>query len=112
MKLNTRVENNILIVEMQGEFDLYVSPLFQEKMKESDLENVDAVIIDFSRVEYIDSSGLGAMVGLRKKLLLTDTPLLIAGANDSVKKIIHLTHLENLITTVADINAAIELIRP
>ncbi|MEW5694041.1 MAG: hypothetical protein AB1765_12185 [Candidatus Hydrogenedentota bacterium] len=53
---------------------------------------------------------MGAIVGFKKKLMQIDKPLFLVFANESIKKIIRLTHLENLIQTVDTFDEAVSKI--
>lgn len=53
------------------------------------------VILDLSQVEFLDSSGLGAIVGVMK-LLGPDRPLEIAALTGSVRKLFRLTRMDTV----------------
>jgi anti-sigma B factor antagonist len=53
------------------------------------------VILDLSQVEFIDSSGLGAIVGVMK-LLGPSRPLEVAALSDAVRKLFRLTRMDTV----------------
>lgn len=53
------------------------------------------VILDLSQVEFLDSSGLGAIVGVMK-LLGPDRPLEVAALSGSVRKLFRLTRMDTV----------------
>lgn len=108
MIVNPRIDNEIFIVELDGEFDLYAAPVFREEVGRFDLDSVRGIVLDFENVVYIDSSALGTVVGIRKRLM--DKPFFIVGCNSSVRKIMTLTHLDELIPMMETIDAAVEKI--
>jgi len=53
------------------------------------------VLLDLTEVEFLDSSGLGAIVGARK-LLGTGRGLELGGLQPAVRKVIGLTHMDRI----------------
>ena len=53
-------------------------------------------VIDFSRTGYIDSSGLGALVSLSKKVREVQGELRMAGLNEDLRDLFELTKLDTL----------------
>ncbi len=55
-------------------------------------------VIDFSRTGYIDSSGLGALVSISKKVREQGGELRLAGLNEDLRSLFELTKLDTLFT--------------
>ena len=60
--IKTREKENIAVIELQGELDIYVSPDFRDKLLLVCTEDNKEVIVDFSRVSFMDSSGVATLV--------------------------------------------------
>jgi anti-sigma B factor antagonist len=56
------------------------------------------LLIDFSRTGYIDSSGLGALVSITKRIREGGGELRLAGLNDDLRSLFELTKLDTLFT--------------
>jgi anti-sigma B factor antagonist len=56
------------------------------------------LLIDFSRTGYIDSSGLGALVSISKRVREAGGELRLAGLNDDLRSLFELTKLDTLFT--------------
>jgi anti-sigma B factor antagonist len=56
------------------------------------------LLIDFSRTGYIDSSGLGALVSISKRIREMGGELRLAGLNDDLRSLFELTKLDTLFT--------------
>src|ERR671935_3076052 len=54
------------------------------------------LLIDFSRTGYIDSSGLGALVSISKRIRETGGELRLAGLDDDLRSLFELTKLDTL----------------
>lgn len=91
----TRTDDRLL-VNVDGQ--LVVSN--RQELKQAILEEVDQgarlVVVDFSKSPYIDSSGLGALVSLGKRLRELGGDLRLAGLNDDLRTLFDLTRLDAL----------------
>ena len=56
------------------------------------------LLVDFSRTGYIDSSGLGALVSISKRIREATGELRLAGLNDDLRSLFELTKLDTLFT--------------
>ncbi len=93
--LNPPATGNVVV--LQGDFDALgaraVRPLFEELAAQ---ESGD-VLIDFRAVEFIDSSGVGALVFLHKRLVANNRRLQIAGAEGQPRELLELLRLDKVI---------------
>ncbi|HEX9505307.1 MAG TPA: STAS domain-containing protein [Acidimicrobiia bacterium] len=84
-------------VVIRGEIDVATSPRLRSTITALLAEGVAGLTIDFSGVSFIDSSGLGVLVGALKRV--RETPggsLQVVGATDFVRKIFEITGLHTL----------------
>ncbi len=58
----------VYVVELQGSLDTETAPLLQEELNEIIDEKTQAVLIDMKGITYISSSGIGVIIGVKKKL--------------------------------------------
>ena len=94
---SVRKENGgVLVVTVDGQ--LIVGN--RQELKQRILDALDAgdkrFLIDFSRAGYIDSSGLGVLVSLSKKIRDQGGDLRLAGLNEDLKTLFELTKLDTL----------------
>jgi anti-sigma B factor antagonist len=61
-------------------------------------DRVNSVAFDLSAVRFIDSSGIGALLGIRKRVKGKKTPMIILNAQPTVVSIIELLHLQRVFT--------------
>lgn len=96
MKLSTQAEDNTFIVTvMEDRIDAAVALSFKEAMRTSTEAAGETVVLDLSQVKFIDSSGLGALVGTMK-YLSPDRALLLAGMTPPVEKVFQLTRMDTV----------------
>ncbi|MFO7587862.1 MAG: STAS domain-containing protein [Gemmatimonadota bacterium] len=98
-------DGEVTIVEVNGE--LIVGN--RQELKARVLERLDGgdrkFLIDFSASSYIDSSGLGVLVSLSKKIREAGGSLRLAGLNADLRTLFELTRLDSLFH-IADTRAA------
>ena len=96
MSFTIRKQKDITIVEVDGQ--LIVGN--RQELKQKVLDEFDGgarkVVVDFARTGYIDSSGLGVLVSLAKKLREDGGELRLANLNDDLRTLFELTKLDTL----------------
>lgn len=70
---------------------------FKDRMREIGQMPGDPVLLDMSRVTFLDSSGLGAVVAVMK-MLAPDRRLELAGLTPNVMKVFRLTRMDSIFT--------------
>ncbi len=84
------------IIVVAGEIDISSAPDFKEKLY-SGIGDVPAdVILDFTNLEYIDSMGLGILVGALKRIKQHNHNIVIKNARSTVKKLFRITGLDKV----------------
>jgi anti-sigma B factor antagonist len=91
------------ILKLTGSLTIHSVFAFQEATRE---ETAQQVILDFSGVPYMDSAGLGALVGAYVAAQRTQRKLAVAGANTPVKTLIDMTQVGTLIKCYDSVAAA------
>jgi anti-sigma B factor antagonist len=108
MELKIRKNDKIYIIDISGEMDLYNSYKIKElllKMIEKKIENF---IINLDDVEYIDSSGIGALIYITSTIRKMNLRMAIANVRGSVKKVIELTKLTSFFPIAANLEEAVK----
>ena len=87
---------DVTVVEVEGQ--LIVGN--RQELKQKVLDELDRgdrhFLVDFARTGYIDSSGLGVLVSLSKKIREHGGELRLANLNDDLKTLFELTKLDTL----------------
>ena len=107
MQVNTRLVNNVAIIDILGEIDLYNSPKIKDALMEKVKDGYKNIIINLGDVTYIDSSGIGTLIFCRTFLNQNNGVLRIIKIKDSVKRIFELTKLNSFFTIFEDEGDAI-----
>jgi anti-sigma B factor antagonist len=110
LSLDQRTHGGWVVVEVGGELDLYTAPSFRDSVLEAaSAKEPPKVIVDFQRLAFIDSSGLGAIVACLKNLRERGGELTLAAPEGSgLRRLLELTGLDRVLTihaAVDDISA-------
>ena len=72
MALNTIInfneEDNILVFLPEGDMDIHTSPDFKDEVIRFYEQRKTDILIDGEKLEYIDSTGLGALISILKRV--------------------------------------------
>ncbi len=89
-------ENDVTIIDVEGQLIVGNRQELKEKVLQ-ELENGGRkFLIDFARTGYIDSSGLGVLVSLSKKIREQGGELRLANLNEDLRTLFELTKLDTL----------------
>ena len=80
-------------IEVHGEIDVYTSPKVKEIITELIEKGNYNLIINLEGVRYIDSTGLGVLIGALKKVREKDGCINLVCNNPQIKKIFNITGL-------------------
>jgi anti-anti-sigma factor len=84
-------------MEVVGDIDLSTLPHLQRALDGVlSHKNANRLVIDLRRVTFIDSSGVGALIGAKKKLMTRHGELYIICGNDHVRRKLGLMRLGNI----------------
>jgi anti-sigma B factor antagonist len=96
MSFTVKKHADVTILEVEG--TLIVGN--RQELKQKVLEELEAgtrkVLVDFEHTTYIDSSGLGVLVSLSKKIRELGGELRLANLNDDLQTLFELTKLDTL----------------
>ena len=97
LNVNTREvksdRSNCTIIDLEGELDTYSCPAVRETIVRLVDEGKKSLLLNMGGVEYIDSAGLGTLVGGLKRTNEHGGQLKIVNANDQIQKVFNITGL-------------------
>jgi len=93
LTLSTREVDGTTIVSVGGEIDVYTAPKLRDRITELVAGGVYQIVIDMEAVEFLDSTGLGVLVGGLKKVRANDGSLELICTQDRLLKIFRITGL-------------------
>ena len=100
MALNVNInydnERNICIVKPVGEVDIYTSPKLKEKLLKSLKEKEIDLLIDGEKLDYIDSTGLGVLISILKKVKESENNIILINLKSNIRKLFDITGLDKV----------------
>ncbi len=112
MNLTDEPRGGVLIVRVgEKRVDASKAPAFKDAMARRIDAGSTLVVLDLSEVEFIDSSGLGAIVSCLKRLGPRGN-MAVAGAKGAVSRLFTLTRMDKVFALEASVDAAVARISP
>ena len=93
LSLTTREADGKTVVAVAGEIDVYTAPKLRDKITELVAAGSYDIVVDMQQVEFLDSTGLGVLVGGLKKVRAHDGSLRLVCNQDRLLKIFRITGL-------------------
>lgn len=91
----------------EGAIDLHVSPEIRSSLREMIDRKPKRLIVDLSRVPYVDSSGLAVLIGAMQSLEHEGGVFMLAGAQEAVRMILESARLDQYFRLFPDVKAAL-----
>ena len=108
MKLG--ILNDALVVKFIGDVDCLVCSLYKTKLETVIEENkYKKVIMDFSNVSFIDSSGLGLILGRYNQLKKRNGFLYMTGVNKQIEKIFNIAGIWTIMNKYDNVEEALKV---
>ena len=104
LSLAMRTVSEHVVLEISGEIDVYTAPKLRERLIELVNSGQRNVVVDLGRVEFLDSTGLGVLVGAHRRLKARDGSLNLVCPHERLLKVFRITGLD----TVFDIHSSVE----
>lgn len=99
-EINLVVETNEAgpwtVLALEGEIDLYTAPKLKEQISTLVGRERAQIVVDLSRVNFLDSTGLGVLIGGLKRAREKGGELALAGPSDPVRKVLSITGLDKV----------------
>lgn len=106
--LSSELRNGVLVVRVaEKRVDASKAPAFKDEMTRCIEGGQNQIVLDLSNVDFIDSSGLGAIVSCLKKLGPRGS-LAVAGAKGAVSRLFTLTRMDRVFALYDTVDAAVE----
>ena len=111
MEIKLKRYSSIYIVDITGDIDMYNASNVKNVINTMVAKDIRYYIINLENVEYMDSSGIGALIYIHSELKKRDMILRIANVTGSVRKVIELTKLMGYFKIVQSVKDGIEQIK-
>lgn len=94
LRVRTRPSDDVTIFEINGEVDLHSAPQLRSELNSySDSQEKPLLLVDMAGVSFIDSTGIGVLVGALKRARERGGALAFCHAQNRVRRVFEITGL-------------------
>lgn len=104
--LDVREVDSHSVVDVKGEIDVYTAPKLREKLIELVSDGSYEIVVNLEGVDFLDSTGLGVLVGALKRVKAHDGSLALVCTQDKILKIFKITGLTKVFPIHDSLDAA------
>lgn len=104
MTIDDHSDGDRAVLTVSGEVDVYTAPTLRERILTAINDGVSTVVVDLSAVAFMDSTGLGVLVGALKRMRQADGRLLVVCSSEPVLKIFAVTGLMDVFGVVSSLD--------
>ena len=108
LSLSTRESDGNLIVDVVGEIDVYTSPKLRERLVGLVNDGAKSIVVNLEEVEFIDSTGLGVLVGVLKRIRARGGSLSLVCQREGLLRVFTITGLEKVFAIYSSVDEATE----
>jgi anti-sigma B factor antagonist len=94
---NNNTEKGVWEFKLIGEVDISNAHLFKKQLEAAITERKQNISIDLSELSYIDSTGLGVIIGAYGSIKKDGYGVKVANPRDNVKKLLNISGLDKIL---------------
>jgi anti-sigma B factor antagonist len=87
-------DGDVAVVALRGEVDVYAAPVLRTQLQELAVGDAGTVAVDLSGASFLDSSGVGVLIGARKRLAAGGRRLVLRSPSPEARGVIAVLGLE------------------
>jgi anti-sigma B factor antagonist len=107
LKLEYRKRDGVVVVDVEGVIDVYTAPKLRELLIELVNKKNYQLVVNMEKVEFLDSTGLGVLVGGLKRVRAHDGSLDLVCTQERILKIFRITGLTKVFGIHESVDQAI-----
>ncbi len=107
MQIAHRSYRNADVIDITGQFNFGTRKDFSTAMEKVKQAGSTHVILNFKGVTFVDSAAIGLLALAAQQFKIANRNLSLVGAQGTVKQVLNLAHIEQMIPTFASEDAAL-----
>ncbi len=104
---HVRHQPRVAIVDLEGEIDSFAEDVLNAAYAEAESQGANVILLNFSKVAYINSTGIALIVGLLARARKSKRRLLAYGLSDHYVEIFQITRLVDFMSVFPDETSAL-----
>jgi len=109
MNITLTTHDDYAVVAVEGRLTATGAPRLRQSVDDAVAAGRPRVVVDMTAVEFIDSSGIGALIGGLKSARLAEGDLRIAAVPETVRRVLKLTNLDRVLREYPNAEAAFDV---
>lgn len=111
LQANVRYQPGVAIIDLRGEINGFTEETLNGAYSEAQKQNPETILLNFSGVDYINSTGIALIVGLLAQARKARRHLVTYGLSDHYQEIFRITRLSDFMTMHPDELTALKAIQ-
>jgi anti-sigma B factor antagonist len=107
LDLETSKQGETNVVSLRGEIDVYTAPRLRQALIDLVEGGVKDIVVDMDRVDFLDSTGLGVLVGGLKRVKSNEGEMKLVVTQDRIMKIFDITGLAKVFPVFGSLEEAL-----
>ncbi len=107
LSVTSREQGGRTVVEVGGEIDVYTAPVLRERLNDLVGHGHHHLVVDMEHVDFLDSTGLGVLVGGLKRVRSHDGSLHLVCTQEKILKVFRITGLTKVFPIHDSVDAAV-----
>lgn len=99
MEIKLEMDNEVIILKLIGNLVASTAEGLETQVAKLMEKKYSFILLDLGRVDFIDSSGLGACIAINRELAASGGVLACSGLNENVGNVFRITHADQKILT-------------
>jgi anti-anti-sigma factor len=108
LEAEVRQERGGVILDLRGEINGFAQEALDAAYAEADAKGTKTILLNFERVDYINSTGIALIVGLLAKARASHKRLLACNLSEHYVEIFEITRLSDFMSVFPDEESAVE----
>jgi anti-sigma B factor antagonist len=96
LSISSADRGDVTVVHVAGEIDVYTAPVLRERLDEQIAGGRRHLVVDLQGVTFMDSTGLGVLVGRLKLVRVQDGTLKLVCTSERILKVFAITGLDKV----------------
>ena len=107
LAISSESRGGVTVVHVGGEIDVYTAPMLREHLDEHIAQGRRHLVVDLEEVPFMDSTGLGVLVGRLKLVRVNKGTLSLVCSSERILKVFSITGLDKVFQIFASLDDAL-----
>ena len=107
LTISNDIRDEVTVVHVGGEIDVYTAPVLRDHLDEQISQGHHHLVVDLGDVSFMDSTGLGVLVGRLKLARVNDGTLRLVCSSERILKVFSITGLDKVFQIFVSVDDAL-----